>query len=100
MASGIQTQQAIAGNSQKTLYTVPPGTIGTYKIIVRNKTNNDAFVSVWYTKSGTSEKNLAWHEGMERSIVLAGEILDAGQKIIIKATHPCVVTLMGLEEEI
>ncbi len=98
--SGIKAQIEISAGVESLVYTVPEGFVGVYKIIVRNKSNLAATVELFYTKDTTSESKKTWHEMFERAFSVSGEILEGGQKIIIKTNKDAVVTAMGMEEAV
>lgn len=101
MASGIQAQVSLAADTETTIYTVPTGYVGVYKITARNSSENTkAVIHIWYTTTTTSDVKKEWEEEFERSFSVSGEVLDAGQKIIIKTSNASVVTVKGLEEAV
>jgi len=101
MSSGVQAQISLVANTETTVYTVPVGYVGIYKITARNMSDNTkAIIHVWYTKTTTSDTKKEWEEEFEQSFSVSGEVLDSGQKIIVKTSNASVVTVKGIEEAV
>lgn len=98
--SGIKAQTAVTAGTETTLYTVPDGYLGVYKITIRNTTDVEATVKIWYTATTTSEEKKEWEERFQRSFSVSGEVLDAGQNIIIETSRDAVATVKGIEEAV
>ena len=100
MSSGVQAQVSVTADTETTIYTVPAGYVGVYKITARNIVDTKATIQIWYTETTTSDEKKEWAEQFERSFSVSGEVLDAGQKIIVEASENCVVTVKGIEEAV
>ncbi len=96
--SGIKAQISIPANTQTVVYAVPSSTIGVFKTVIRNKTMEKAAIKIWHTDGTAAEENKTYEDIIEKGIILSGDILSNGQKIIIEATKDMHVTIMAMEE--